>query len=119
MYPLDLQSVSVLLLSLRNGNANWSLYFSTLDFLLSTITVPYYLLGAGYFFSDVLGKLNSYYRNIISSVKQTEPMAVPLMRISKNLLLVMLFQDCRGLNIMDASFPGLIMMFIAVLLLWW
>ena len=38
-------------------NANWSLCFSTLAFLLSTISMPYHLFGAGYFVWDARGKL--------------------------------------------------------------
>ena len=65
-------------------NTNWSLCFSTLAFLLSTISMPYHLLGTGYFVSDARGKLNSSKRNIVSSIKQAEAIAVPLISVRLN-----------------------------------
>ena len=52
--------------------------------MLSTILVPYHLLGAVYFVSDARGKLNSYNRNIVSSIEQAEAIAVPLTRVRLN-----------------------------------
>jgi hypothetical protein len=66
------------------GIANWSLYLSTLALLLSNISVSFHLLGACYFISDVRGQLNAYYRNIISSIKQAEAIAVPFIRVRLN-----------------------------------
>jgi len=62
---------------------NWkktdiSLYISTLPSLLSLMRVPYQILQHRYIGSDRVSELNSYYKEIVSCLKEAEGRAGPL-----------------------------------------
>ena len=61
--------------------ADISLHISTLISLLSLIRVLYHLLQLKYVRSDRVSELNSYYKEIVSCLKEAECRAVPLQRI--------------------------------------
>ena len=68
-------------ISKREWNkADWPLYFSTLVSLLSTIKVPFNLLCTSVGSPQARIQLNIYYSHIVSCLKRSEEVAVPLCR---------------------------------------
>ena len=77
----NLRSNSRKWISKREWNkADWPLYFSTLVSLLSTFKVPFNLLYTGVGSPQARIQLNIYYSHIVSCLKRSEEVAVPLCR---------------------------------------